>query len=144
MGTRYWALLIGIIYVVVAIMGFIPGLVQPATNGDPSMAGMPDAGLLLGLFPVNLLHTLIHLIVGVWGILAFSRYTRARQFSRVMTVVVAILTIMGLIPGLDTLFGLAPLYGLDVALHGLTALISAYFGFVVTVGEPAYSDTRAV
>jgi hypothetical protein len=36
---------------------------------------------------------------------------------------------MGLIPGLSTLFGLVPLFGHDVWLHALTAIIAAWFGY---------------
>ena len=36
---------------------------------------------------------------------------------------------MGLIPGLNTTFGLIPIFGNDVWLHALTALIAAYFGW---------------
>ncbi len=133
----------GIIYVLIGILGFIPPLIQPTTSSSGAMAGMPDSGLLFGLFPINLLHTLVHLIVGIWGVLAYSRYGAARTFARVMTIVFAILTIMGLIPGLDTVFGLVSLYGWDVLLHGLTAVISAYFGFVATAAEPTYTDTTS-
>jgi hypothetical protein len=37
---------------------------------------------------------------------------------------------MGLIPGLDTTFGLVPLFSHDVWLHVLLAGGAAYFGFV--------------
>ena len=40
------------------------------------------------------------------------------------------LSIAGLLPGLDTLFGLTPLFGNDVWLHALLALIAAYFGWL--------------
>jgi hypothetical protein len=35
-----------------------------------------------------------------------------------------------LIPPLDTLFGLTPLFGNDIWLHAALAVIAAYFGFV--------------
>jgi hypothetical protein len=44
--------------------------------------------------------------------------------------VYAIFAVMGLIPGLDTVFGLVPLHGNDVWLHALLAAGAAYFGFV--------------
>jgi hypothetical protein len=37
---------------------------------------------------------------------------------------------MGLIPNANTMFGLVPLYGHDVWLHAVLAIIAAYFGFV--------------
>ena len=42
----------------------------------------------------------------------------------------AVLAVMGLVPGLDTTFGLVPIYGHDVWLHALLAGVAAYFGFV--------------
>jgi hypothetical protein len=48
-----------------------------------------------------------------------------------MAIVFALLAIMGLIPGLNTLFGLAPLYSHDIWLHALSALLAGYFGYVV-------------
>ncbi len=39
----------------------------------------------------------------------------------------AVLAVMGLVPGLDTTFGLAPIYGHDI---WLLAGVAAYFGFV--------------
>jgi len=46
-----------------------------------------------------------------------------------LAAVSAVFALMGLIPGLKTAFGLAPLYGHDVWLHALTAIAAAYFGF---------------
>jgi hypothetical protein len=38
--------------------------------------------------------------------------------------------VMGLIPLTATTFGLVPLYGNDIWLHALLALVAGYFGFV--------------
>lgn len=46
---------------------------------------------------------------------------------------------MGLPPVLNTVFGLIPIFGHDVWLHALTALIAAYFGFKA----PSLADLRA-
>ena len=45
------------------------------------------------------------------------------------------LTLMGLLPGLDTLFGLAPLFGHDVWLHGVEALAAGYVGWVMVAPD---------
>lgn len=37
--------------------------------------------------------------------------------------------VMGFIPVLNTTFGLIPLYGHDIGLHALIAIVAAYFGF---------------
>jgi hypothetical protein len=38
---------------------------------------------------------------------------------------------MGLLPQLDVTFGLAPLFGHDVWLHGVEAVAAGYIGFVM-------------
>jgi hypothetical protein len=44
-----------------------------------------------------------------------------------------------LIPGWNTVFGLIPILGADIGLHTITALISAYFGWLA----PATVANRA-
>ena len=51
----------------------------------------------------------------------------------------AVLVVLGLIPAVNTLFGLLPIHGHDVWLHAVLALPAAYFGFFgprQTVAEP--------
>ncbi len=54
MGTRYSALIFGIIYILVGIAGFVPPLLQPPSAAAPSISVTPFYGYLLGLFPVNI------------------------------------------------------------------------------------------
>ncbi len=46
--TRYFALIVGIVYLLVGIIGFIPGIVQPPAAGDPALAISAGYGRLLG------------------------------------------------------------------------------------------------
>ena len=86
MSVRYFALILGIVYLLVAIMGFIPGITQAPGADAPDLAVDTSYGYLLGLFPVNLLHNLVHLVIGLWGIVAYRDYDAARTFSRVVGV----------------------------------------------------------
>jgi hypothetical protein len=131
MYTRYFALIIGIIFLLVGLMGFIPGIVQPPAAGEPVPLVNTLYGYLLGIFPVNILHSIVHLIVGVLGIVSYRSYDGARNFSRGLAIFYALLAIMGLIPGLNTTFGLIPIFGNDVWLHAVTAIIAAFFGFMM-------------
>ena len=73
----------------------------------------------------------IHLAIGAWGIFAYTRgIPSSRMFARGLAVLYAVLAIMGFIPGFNTMFGLVPLYGNDVWLHALLALVAAYYGWV--------------
>ena len=138
MSTRYFALIFGIIYTIVGILGFIPGAMTMA-HGGHQMTVNSGYGNLLGLFPVNILHTLVHLGLGIWGLFAYRQYTASRNYARTLTVIFAVLTIMGLIPGLNTVFGLIPLYGNDIWLHAVTAIVAAYFGWKVTERHPTHA-----
>ncbi|WP_019588323.1 DUF4383 domain-containing protein [Deinococcus apachensis] len=125
--VRTFARVAGIIYLLVGILGFVPALLSAPTG--PHVAVGAFHGNLLGLFPVNLMHNIVHLAIGAWGLASAGSFGAAVSFSRGLAILYAILAIMGLIPGLNTLFGLAPLHGNDIWLHAGTALIAAYFGW---------------
>ncbi len=129
MNVRRFALIFGIIYAVVGLAGFVPQLLQAPPGNAPQLAVNSLQGYLLGLFPVNVLHTLVHLAIGIWGIVAAKSLGAAVIYARSLAIIYGVLAVMGLIPGLNTVFGLIPLHGHDIWLHAGTALIAAYFGF---------------
>jgi len=133
MAIRTFALIYGIAFLLVGIAGFIPGLVTPYAATDPQLTVTSGAGHLFGLFPVNILHNAVHLLFGVWGLLAYRNVGGARGYAKAVAVIYGLFVIMGLIPGLMTTFGLVPLHGHDVWLHLLLAGVAAYFGFVARV-----------
>jgi hypothetical protein len=128
--TRYYALLLGVALVLAGVNGFVPFFTPAAPADAPHLLIHANYGLLLGLFPVNLVHNLIHLALGAWGVLAFRRYPSARTYCRGMALLLGLFTLLGLIPPLQTVFGLLPLYGHAIWLHGLEAAAAAYLGFV--------------
>ncbi len=129
MGVRYFALISGIIYILIGLFGFIPGMVATPGTGGPEVTVGAGYGYLLSTFPVNVLHNLVHLAIGIWGVIVFRSYIQSRTYSRTLAILYGILAVMGLLPVLNTTFGLMPIFGSDVWLHALTALIAAYFGF---------------
>jgi hypothetical protein len=114
MSTRLFALILGVVFVVAGLAGFIPQLV-------------PD-GLLLGLFPVNAPHNIVHLAFGVWGVSAYFG-SGARLFAQATAIIYGVVTILGLIPATHDVFGLMPVHGNDIWLHAVIAVVAAYFGF---------------
>ena len=128
MRTRHFSLVFGIVFLLVGIAGFIPALVTPPPTG-PDVAVDAGFGRLMGLFPINTLHNLVHIAFGIWGLVAYRSFPAARLYARGVAVIYALLAVMGLIPGLNTTFGLVPIYGHDVWLHALLAIVAAYFGF---------------
>ena len=128
MSTRNFAMVLGVIYVVVGVLGFVPPLLTSPADAPP-LALDQAYGYLFGLFPVNILHSLVHLGVGVWGVLAARTLAAARTYAASVAVIFGVLTVMGFVPRLNTAFGFIPLFGHDVWLHALTAIVAAYFGF---------------
>jgi hypothetical protein len=136
MRTRYFALVFGILYILAGAAGFVPGLLVHSPELPPISVDTLY-GRVLGIFPVNVLHSLVHLALGIWGVLAWRRFDASRTYAQSLAVIYGVLTILGIIPMTNTLFGLVPLFGHDVWLHAGTALVAAYFGFVAERhGEP--------
>ena len=133
---RTFALVFGIIYLLVGILGFIPGLNQHHADLPP-IAVDSFYGRLMGLFPVNILHNIVHILIGTWGILSSRSVPAARLFGKGLAILYGLLAIMGLVPGLNTMFGLVPIFGHDVWLHAGSALIAAYFGWIAREGDGA-------
>lgn len=140
MTSRRFAQFVGVLFLAVGLLGFIPGVVStPHPNAVPGLFADEGYGLLFGLFPVNWMHNLVHLGVGIAG-LSFARsVSKARGFARGLTWFYGILAVMGVIPPLSMAFGLIPLHGWDVWLHGGTAALAAYYGY----GKQAHADEIA-
>ena len=114
------ASIFGWVFVLVAILGFV-------TTGTTMEADPEMAPHLLGLFPVNLLHNLVHLAFGVWGILAARAWRSATSYCRLAGV--AYLALTGLAFVTPSTFGLIPIGGHNIWLHLVLGLALATFGF---------------
>jgi hypothetical protein len=134
-----FARIYGIVFLVVGVGGFIPGVTQP--HDHPNLAVEAASGMELGLFPVNALHNLVHILFGAWGLLAARSLDGSRTYARVVAIAYLLLTILGLIPATNTTFGLVPIYGHDIWLHALLAGVALYFGFAYRETTPAAAHT---
>lgn len=123
------ALLFGVVLILVAILGFI-------TPGGTGM-GMDETGMVLDLFEVNLLHNLVHLLFGVWGILASRTFSAAKQFCTIGGIIYLVLTVLGFVD--PTTFGLIPIGGNDRWLHLLLGLVLTVVGVTARPTAPPAS-----
>lgn len=128
MSVRTFALIWGILFLIAGAGGFIPQLSPAATH--PGLTMDHGSAMALGLFPVNTLHNIVHLLFGIWGVLAYRSVSGARGYARAVAIAYGLLIILGLLPQTNTMFGFVPLFGNDVWLHVVLALPAAYFGFV--------------
>ena len=109
-------MIFGVVFLAVGIAGFVPRLLQ-----DPAARWQwPAIKMLLGLFPVNPLHNVVHILFGLWGLAASRSLGGAVIYARGVAIIYAVLAVAGLVPA-STGFGLVPLYGKDVWLHGAGA-----------------------
>jgi hypothetical protein len=116
------ALLFGAIYLAVGIVGFLPFL-----GGSVTMTNSK----LLGLFNINLLHNLVHIVIGIAGLAAAASLVNSRRFCQVVGVILMVLGVLGVF--VANPLGLLYIGGLDTALHLVTGAVLAYFGFAATV-----------
>jgi len=126
------AAVFGVVFILVAIVGFLaPGgmAMQPT---DPATAAKA-----LGIFPVNLLHNLVHLLFGIWGLAASRSWGGSRQFFVWGGTIYVVLTIAAFIS--PSGFGLVPIGGADIGLHCLLAIVMLAIG--LTARQPASATT---
>ncbi len=127
MNARTFALIFGIVFLAVGILGFgiVPGLLE-----GQSGSGLQVSGMLLGKFHVNGLHNIIHILFGLWGLAASRSGSGAVLYFKAVAVIYALLAVLGLITATATGFGYVMLGGYNVYLHAALAIVAAYFGFV--------------
>ena len=94
------ARLFGIVFLLVGILGFIPGITSDAP-GD--FTGEDSEAELLGIFSVSVLHNIVHLLFGIAGLAMARTWEGARLFLIGGGVIYLLLWIVGLIGGLDWL-----------------------------------------
>ncbi|HEX7052520.1 MAG TPA: DUF4383 domain-containing protein [Burkholderiales bacterium] len=129
MKATTFALIAGALYLALGLLGLVPATLVPPPRDAPPTAFASLYGYLLGLFPVNVLHSALHIGVGFWGLCAWRRKCSAVAFARALAALFAALALLGTLPGANTLFGMMPIHGNDVWLHGATALAAFYFGW---------------
>jgi hypothetical protein len=123
--TQTTARAFGVVFLLVGLLGLV--------TTPFSMSGE----LLLGLFPVNVLHNLVHLAFGGWGLVASGTPNRATAYCRIGGIAYLTLAVVGVLT--PTGFGLVPLGGHDIWLHAVLGGVLAAFGFL---DRPSPASTR--
>lgn len=124
------AALFGLVFLLVGIAGFVPGLTSDV--GDLAFAGTGSHAELLGLFQVSVLHNIVHLLFAV-GLLAAARPAWARLYLLGGGAVYLLVAGFGLIVDESSDANFLPLNMADTWLHvGLSvALLGAGVATVV-------------
>ena len=90
------ARLVGIVFLLVGIAGFIPGVTTNLYDGL-EFAGNDGTAELLGIFQVSVLHNIVHLLFGVVGFAMARTATGARNYLIGGGGVYAVLFLYGLV-----------------------------------------------
>jgi Domain of unknown function (DUF4383) len=138
---QYAAMTVGAVFLLVGILGFIPGI---TTNYDQlGGAGHTSMAMLLGLFQVSILHNIVHLLFGVAG-LALARTARgAKSFLVWGGVIYAVLWIYGLIIDPTSSANFVPLNTADNWLHLLLAVGMIALGVLLGRSLPVHPTPAA-
>ncbi|HET9675646.1 MAG TPA: DUF4383 domain-containing protein [Gaiellaceae bacterium] len=118
------ARLFAIGFLLVGILGFIPGI---TTDAPGDFAGDGPNAELLGIFQVSILHNLVHLLYGIVGLALARTWDGARTFLIGGGVVYIVLWIVGLIGGADWV----PVNAADNWLHFVLGVVMVAAGYVL-------------
>jgi hypothetical protein len=132
------ALLVGIVFLAVGILGFVPGITSH--YGDMSFAGHDSGAKLLGIFQTSILHNIVHILFGLAGIALARTWEGARQFLIGGGVIYLVLFVYGLIAHGDTSANFVPVNQADNVLHVALGAGMIALGFVL--GRDATSADR--
>jgi hypothetical protein len=89
------AMLVGIVFLLVGILGFIPGI---TTNlDDITFAGNDSGAELLGIFQVSILHNIVHGLFGLVGLYLARTWQGARTYLIGGGVIYLVLFLYGIV-----------------------------------------------
>lgn len=104
----------GIFFVVIGVLGFVPGV---TSNGH-----------LLGIFHVDKVHNIVHVLSGIVALLCAGSTGGAKAYFKIFGLVYGLVTILGFINGASVL-GIFVINMADNILHLLISVIALVLGF---------------
>ncbi len=125
---RMAATVVGATFLLVGILGFIPGI---TTNYDSmEFAGHESGAELLGIFQVSILHNIVHLLFGLAGLVLARTVAGARGYLIGGGAVYLVLWLYGLLIDYGNPANFVPLNTADNWLHLLLGVGMIAIGLV--------------
>ena len=129
--NRVFAIISGVFFLFVGIGGLVPSLfVSP----DVAQVNAPLYWIDTHLFhwvQVNGLMSICSLILGVGGLWMSRRAVEATRFAQLLTILFALLTLLGFFSATQNLFGVLRLGWSNAYVSVMIAQVAAVFGFVI-------------
>ena len=119
------ALVFGIVFLLIGILGLMQA-------GGREMGADPAPHVLLGLFPVNLLHNIVHLLFGIAGLVMARTAAQARNYLVFGGAIYLVLFVYGLIVGQESAANFVPVNTADDFLHLVLGIGMVGLGLVLT------------
>jgi Domain of unknown function (DUF4383) len=94
------ARLVGVVFLLVGIAGFIPGITTNLYDGL-EFAGNDGDAELLGVFKVSVLHNIVHLLFGLAGLALAGTASSARTYLLGGGAIYIVLWLLGLLGAAD-------------------------------------------
>ncbi|MEU0336749.1 DUF4383 domain-containing protein [Streptomyces sp. NPDC006193] len=124
------ASVVGLIFLLVGILGFIPGITTH--YGTMEFAAHHSQAKLLGLFQVSILHNLVHLLFGVAGLALARTASGARTYLLAGGAIYLVLWLYGLLIDRNSAANFVPVNTADNWLHLLLGLGMIALGVLLT------------
>lgn len=146
MNPRKFALFGGLIMLLIGIFALMPAFSEMEIVGLKPLDIESSYGMFLMTFPMNIVNKLVLILIGGLGIRCATDSTRGLslsvKWSRGVCYLFGAFAILGIITPSNTLFGLAPLHGANIALHALYAILGAIFGYSLTAKAARNAEIR--
>ena len=114
--AQWLALVLAVAFAVIGAVGFF-------VTGVEGFAA-PEGEMLFGVFEVNPLHNIVHLVVGIAGLALWSRLDRARAFGWLLVIGYGAALVYGLfVADTDDPANFLALNQADNWLHGVSAVL---------------------
>ena len=125
-------------FVIVGVLGFL--VTGASMEDDPLLAPR-----LLGLFPLNVMHNVVHLVLGVWGLASAPSFAASKAYAIGAGAIYLVLAVLGVFS--PSMFGMVPIGGNDIWLHllfGLPLLLIGLMARRVVVRGDEVVEERTV
>jgi hypothetical protein len=126
--VRTFAMTVGAVFLLVGILGFIPGITTHYSS--MSFAGHMSGAKLLGIFQISVLHNIVHLLFGAAGLAMGRRADSAATYLVGGGVVYVVLWVYGLLVSAGSQANFVPLNTADDWLHLVLGLGMIALGIV--------------
>jgi hypothetical protein len=116
----------GIVLILVGVLGFVPGVTSDM--------------MLLGIFHVDALHNIVHIVSGLAALAAAWGMYSSRRYFQVFGVVYGLVAVLGFVGG-DNVLGVLVVNMADNLLHVAIAAVALYAGFMLKESPAAASQS---